>query len=293
MIFIVGYSPDYEDTQPLDLAAQLARTDGGRLHVVVVVPQGWPTPLHHAADGEFAEYAVRWGESAVAEAEQHLRDNHPDVPAEVVWVHGRSAAHSLLHEVSRHDADLLVVGSGEDGPTGHVVLSSATDRILHSSPVPVAIAPRGYRASADSHIRRVTCAFRDDESSRSAVLAAAEVCARTGASLRVVSFGVRGPRMFPAEVSGAEQMVADAFIEQSTAAMTTVLEELATTGVGAVESRAVSARTWSSAFDKLDWGGEDILVVGSSSTGRFARVFLGSNASRIVKNSPVPVMVVP
>jgi nucleotide-binding universal stress UspA family protein len=34
-------------------------------------------------------------------------------------------------------------------------------------------------------------------------------------------------------------------------------------------------------------------VVGSSASGLVARVFLGSRASKIVRHSPVPVMVVP
>ncbi|MGH3039668.1 MAG: universal stress protein [Gaiellaceae bacterium] len=37
----------------------------------------------------------------------------------------------------------------------------------------------------------------------------------------------------------------------------------------------------------------DVLAVGSSAVGPVARVFLGSRASKIVRNSPVPVAVVP
>ena len=40
---------------------------------------------------------------------------------------------------------MIVVGSGSDGSWGTVVVSSTADRLLHSSPVPVAVAPRGYR----------------------------------------------------------------------------------------------------------------------------------------------------
>jgi len=36
-----------------------------------------------------------------------------------------------------------------------------------------------------------------------------------------------------------------------------------------------------------------VLVVGSSSIGPVARVFLGSRATKIVRHSPVPVVVVP
>jgi nucleotide-binding universal stress UspA family protein len=37
----------------------------------------------------------------------------------------------------------------------------------------------------------------------------------------------------------------------------------------------------------------DVLVVGSSTHGPMAQVFLGSRASRIVRHPPVPVVVVP
>jgi nucleotide-binding universal stress UspA family protein len=36
-----------------------------------------------------------------------------------------------------------------------------------------------------------------------------------------------------------------------------------------------------------------VLVVGSSSIGPLARVFLGSRATKIVRHAPVPVVVVP
>ncbi|MCB0891115.1 MAG: universal stress protein [Propionibacteriaceae bacterium] len=37
----------------------------------------------------------------------------------------------------------------------------------------------------------------------------------------------------------------------------------------------------------------DVLVVGSSSTHKLANVFLGSSAAKILRNSTVPVIVVP
>jgi nucleotide-binding universal stress UspA family protein len=51
--------------------------------------------------------------------------------------------------------------------------------------------------------------------------------------------------------------------------------------------------TWEDALDDVDWRDGDVLVVGSSSIGPVARVFLGSRATKIVRNSPVPVVVVP
>ena len=46
-------------------------------------------------------------------------------------------------------------------------------------------------------------------------------------------------------------------------------------------------------MDDLEWEPGEVLVVGSSRVGRLARVFLGSRAIKIVRYSPVPVVVVP
>jgi nucleotide-binding universal stress UspA family protein len=51
--------------------------------------------------------------------------------------------------------------------------------------------------------------------------------------------------------------------------------------------------TWTEALEDATWMDGDVLVVGSSMTGPAARVFLGSRASKILRHSPVPVVLVP
>ena len=60
---------------------------------------------------------------------------------------------------------------------------------MHSSPIPLALAPRGFRCRGHCPVKRVTVAFggADDR----LVVGAAEVAERVGASLRVASFAVR------------------------------------------------------------------------------------------------------
>jgi nucleotide-binding universal stress UspA family protein len=55
----------------------------------------------------------------------------------------RSAPGGLLQAVEELKADVLVLGSAADGTLGQVVLGSTADRLLHSSPVPLAVSPRG------------------------------------------------------------------------------------------------------------------------------------------------------
>jgi nucleotide-binding universal stress UspA family protein len=51
--------------------------------------------------------------------------------------------------------------------------------------------------------------------------------------------------------------------------------------------------SWEEAIDDVEWRDGDVLVVGSSTVAPPARVFLGSRVSRIIRHSPVPVLVVP
>ena len=50
---------------------------------------------------------------------------------------------------------------------------------------------------------------------------------------------------------------------------------------------------WEEALEDIEWEDGDVLVVGSSTIGPVARVFLGSRGAKIVRHSPVPVVVVP
>jgi nucleotide-binding universal stress UspA family protein len=60
-----------------------------------------------------------------------------------------------------------------------------------------------------------------------------------------------------------------------------------------VEARVVGGRDWEDALDSLPWEEGEVLVVGSSRLGPVARLFLGSNSTKIIRSSPVPVLVIP
>jgi len=50
---------------------------------------------------------------------------------------------------------------------------------------------------------------------------------------------------------------------------------------------------WETALYDVEWDDGDLLVIGSSESGPIARVFLGSRAAKIIRHTPVPVVVVP
>jgi nucleotide-binding universal stress UspA family protein len=296
MTLVAGFQTGKDDRSGIELAATLARSSGQDLLMVTVVPAPWPTPVAAHTDREFEAWAAQLGETGVAEVEALLAEHCPDVPAVARWTPHRSVPRALLDQADEVGAAMIVIGAGSTGSYGHVYLGSTGHRLLHSSRVPVAIATRGYSATDHGRVRRVTCAFRGDDASRRTLERTAAICAEIGASLRVATFAVRGRTMYPPEVgTRAEDMVLEAWVAQAAAAQEQAVADLQRSGetTADIETVIASGRTWATTIDRLPWDRDEVLVVGSSSAGLMERIFLGSNASKIVRHAPVPVVAVP
>ena len=254
MTLVVGYAPDGRGGAVLHLAGMLARSAQEDLVVCAVVPSLWP---------EEAAQLDGVARAALERARKRLPD---DVVAATLVQHARSAPAGLLDVAEHGEAAMIVLGM-----SGQPAIGSVTARLLHGSPVPVALAPHAFRARPGARVERVTAAFGG---SSGLVDAAVALAAWLGAPLRIASFAV------PARgLAGAE------LIERWT-------EEIET---AAGHAPAVRGRgsSWEEAIDDVEWREGDVLVVGSSAAAPAARVFLGSRASRIIRHSPVPVVVVP
>lgn len=69
------------------------------------------------------------------------------------------------------------------------------------------------------------------------------------------------------------------------------LQEYAPTLSG--EPVVVTGPSWRGVVARLPWSDADLFVVGSSASQLLARAFLGSSATKLVRHSAVPVLVVP
>jgi nucleotide-binding universal stress UspA family protein len=290
MTMVVGFAPDGRGRAVLHLAALLARSGGEELLVCAVVPASWP-PSPAKIDAEYRETLSGAADNALSRARGRLP---ADVSASYEVVQARSAPAGLLDVAERVGASLIVVGSAAEGGSGMVAVGSTSARLLHSSHVPIALAPRGFRAPTGGRVARVTAAFggSDDD----LVVAAAGVAARVGASLRIASFAVHPdpPHTVAIGHEADDEMIAQ-WVDEISGRARATLDEVAGLPFSPRDCDAVIGRgeDWGEALEDIDWSDDDVLVVGSSSIGPLARVFLGSRASKIVRNSPVPVVVVP
>ena len=292
MTVVVGYIPHRGGRGALDLGLQLAHARHEDMAVVTVVPRQWSTPSLAKIDAEYAEYARRVGEEAERQARDYLTDTSVTVATSYRATPGRSVSSALVETVRELGASTLVIGSSADGPEGRIVFGSTADKLLHSSPVPLAIGPRGYRSVAAAGFTRLTCAFSDNPVSVRVVARAAELAKQLDAPLRVASFGVRNATMYPPEVGlTAEDSVLDSWAAQATAAQRRLLAD------GTVDADVPcvigTGAGWVESVGSIDWQRDELLAVGSSTAGPLARVFLGSRAGKLIRASPVPVLVLP
>ena len=274
----------------LSLGRMLARAGDVTLTVCVVEPQTWDYPSPARVDAEYAAFLKQYAEDAIAEAREFLGD---EVRAEYASISASSASEGLIATATEKDAALISLGSARYGPLGRITVGGIANEMLHVSPVPVALAPRGYRLPSDTRLRRVTCAFSGSMQSRSAFNAAIQLSSRHGVPLRLTTFVVRDRQMYPSQVGyDAERLVAGQWRAQALEAQEKALATLPD-NVAKVEARIVEGRDWEDALDSLPWEEGEVLVVGSSRLGPVARVFLGSNSTKIMRSSPVPVVVIP
>lgn len=292
MTVAVGYLAGKCGHAPLNLAVEVARMLQSPLVVVTVVPKPWTTPSQARVDAEYAAYAAKLGAQSEEEARGYFAAKAPDLDISYRQVTSRTAGDGLLDAVEEVGVEVLVVGSSSDGALGQVVLGSTTDWLLHASPVPVAISPRGYRGSRSGAVSRVTFAHSGTPESVRAVGRMARLCSRCHVAMRVVSFAIRGRTMYPPEVGLHAE---DTLLAALAGDLEQMLAGLKAGGVvpADVATQVVTGNGWGEALDSTEWQDGELLAVGTTSRLSIKSVFLGSRGAKIIRYSPVPVLVLP
>ena len=288
MTNLVGYPLKRRARALLSLAGMLARTSGEDLVVCTAIPAPWMPGLSRADQG-YRAYIDELVDTAMAQAREDIPS---DVSAEFTTTLARSAPSGLLEAAKKYDTSVIVVGSSDAGQFGYISLSSVADRLLHSSPLPVAVANRGFRA-AGGKIKRITLSFTGGKHSSLLLVAARTMAAQYGCQLRLASFAVELSPPETARFRAEGAAVLAEWTENIYAAAEKALTPDGQPPAAQPEIVIGHGRDWEEAFESVEWQDGDVLVIGSSDSGPVARVFLGSRAAKIIRHSPVPVVVVP
>ncbi|MGB8402522.1 MAG: universal stress protein [Mycobacterium sp.] len=251
---------------------QIARTLSAELDLCMVLPSERSvlatTPgdiLHREADG--------W----LAAAAAGVRN---DIAVSTHLSFDESSTAGLIAAAEALGADALVVGGAGGGIAGSHSLGSVVNDLVHASPIPVVIAPRGARMQRNERIREITCAIGTRPGASLLLKTALRFCRATETPLRLVSLVA----VDNADSLDTAQQHAQQALDQAKAFLPDDVP---------VSSRVATGPTVEEAVNKLGWHDGDVIMVGSSRLAQPRRLFLGSTAAKMLRVLQVPMFVVP
>ena len=287
MTILAGFSTSRQSDAPINLAIRIAHSSGESIVAAAVAERSWPPRSDPVED----EYLTVVCDQARTSLEQVIGRVGGGLDIPVVIHQATSIPVGLLELAEEYRADVVVVGSSSSGLLGRVTLGSVTDRLVHTAALPVAIAPRGYPATP-APLSRITAAYGGEADLNGLLAAAADLATAWSLPLRIVSFTVR-PAWFGSMASGEDLVVShwsERMQEEIAAQLDDIRQRLAVPDVDVVVG---SGRSWRDAVESVPWDAGDLLALGSGTAGDLSHVFLGSAAARIVRHSPVPVLILP
>ena len=291
---LVGWVPDDSGRDALALAARFAASGDVTTQACTVLPQSWPFPSMAKVDAEYQRWLTEHGVAAVRAASERIAELGLETKDHAAFYVSNTAESAGLNEAAKqYGADIVVLGSSE-AATGRFAPGSTTGSLLHSSAVPLALAPVGTRDSV-TPIGRISCAYVGTSQSEDALRTASTFAAAWSIPLRLVAFAPRASTTFPPLGGyGAEDVVSAQWKSQAENLLSDAEASLTHAHPGLrVETALGAGNGWEAAVDSAAFTGSDLLVVGSSRLGPIARVFLGSSASKIIRYAKVPMLVVP
>jgi nucleotide-binding universal stress UspA family protein len=283
MHLTVGYLATPTGDDGVALAGALANSFDATVDVVLVVREEYPDG--HPGRVEYQQLLVRKGEEWVAKAIAALAAVGVSAAPNVLV--GESYSEALIAFAEEKDSDLIVIGGARDGFFGGHVIGSVAGALLHCSPIPVALAPRGYAEDPPETISMVTAAVPTKAGDDNPLPFAITLASASGVPIRMLSL-VSGENLAhlesPKDVRQAQISAAEANLVVAARALPDVPE---------IDSLVADGTTLESALKKLNWDESDVLVIGSSRFAAPKRLFLGSTAARILAGVDAPVVVVP
>jgi len=282
---VVGYEGEPTGRDVLAFATRWARAGGDRLTVVTVYQGSVPIGMGRV-DAEWVAYGREEAARLLAGA-RGLVD--AGIDARFEEVDSESAAHGLhdLLEDTTTDTPLVVLGSRRTRGLRRTYPGSTAERLLHGSPVPVAVVPWGYADTPDAPLSRVTATFVDTADGRVALNHAARIAQHLGARLEVVTV-IPDTSVVPAlgDVNRFAAQQRAIFSEALDRVVAELPASLDPTG------RLIEGPVVDALADLLPED-TDLLICGSRGYGPIRRVLLGGVSARVVRHARVPVVVVP
>jgi len=284
---VVGYTANDAGADALALATRFARAGEALLDVVMVLP----SEAHNSTvptDTGYERYIKEQSREWLAEASESLDDDDDIDVAQLLHIrYAESFAEGLIAAAHEFGAALIVVGAARGGLLGRSRIGSVANELLHSSDVPVALAPVGSRdVPVAQGVTRVTAAIGTRAGADALLEASVRFAIATHAPLRLVSLvSIDLPAGIDEGLVALTSTVhADEVLLAARRELPDYLDATSTAATGASVEEAVRG---------LDWHDGEVVLVGSSRLAAPRHLFLGSTAAKMLRELPVPMIVVP
>jgi nucleotide-binding universal stress UspA family protein len=279
--YVVAYEATTQGREALELGIAMARATAAELRICLVLQRVTAAPAKiHAAGSDYevllADQAKDWLTEAIGWVPG-------DVTATTHLLWADSTSEGLIQAAADLGSDRIVVGAARGGIFNRFTIGSVANALLHASPVPVALAPHGYRAPAQ--LSRITCAI----GTRAGWEALLDSLVAFTAELSV---DVRFVTLVEVDATAEKQSPAAA---GSTAHLDAVLAyyERHSQSSGIITTEVGEGKNVEEAVEALDWRPDELAFVGSSRLAAPRTIFLGITAHRMLHALPVPLVVVP
>ena len=240
----VGYLATRTGDDGVALAGALANTFDATVDVVLVVREEYPDG--HPGRAEYQQLLMRRGEEWAAQAIAALAAVGVSATPNVLV--GDSYSEALIGFAQEKDSDLIVIGGARDGIFGGHVIGSVAGALLHCSPIPVALAPRGYAEDPPEAITSVTAAVPTKAGDDNPLPFAFTLASASGLSIRMLSL-VSAESLSQVESSKELRRVQIEAAEANLVAAARALPD-----APEIESLVADGTTLESALKKLELG---------------------------------------
>ncbi len=292
---LVGLSGDESALDQLALAGLLAHTLPATVPGVYVQSPRFDATRMRGVDAEWVAYRQQEADEVLARASTAMTASWPNVVFGTRVIDEKSASRGLRKIGAELGCDAIVIGPGSHGGEGHIGLGSVAHNLLHTSSVPVFLAPKGFASYTPDSIDRLVIGFRDTPESHRVAERALGYAQRLDVSAELLTLVIRSTKISGARIGrDPEAMVMAAVIEQEEEALAAFIEHNPMVfGTGRVSSVVIQGESAADAMSKCNWRAGDLFVLASSATETLNRVFLGSNTHALLRACTIPAVVVP
>ena len=280
---IVGVEDFDRSIAAVAFARRLASAAGAQLILATAYPhEGLPSQIVYTD----LDRRLHGGAQDIL---SRMRAEAGDVETETRAIAASSAARALHALAEREEAALIVIGSSHRGNTGRVLAGTTADRLLHGSPCPVAVVPKGHGEQAGG-VRSILVAYDGSTEAKAALQAALTA----GQALSAVVRAVRVLEPLTSRITdGSEYVISPEDVEREVQGVREAFEAdmAALPDSRRLQADFVVGKPVAELVKRSH--AADLLVTGSRGYGTMRAVLLGSVSGHLVREAACPVIVVP